>query len=231
MLRAIAFDADDTLWHNEQYFQETQQRLSEILDQHADHDFVQAELQNMERRNIKLFGYGIKGFTLSMIETAIEITNNRISAAEIHEIIMLGKTMLDAPMTVFDGVEEVLNDLGRDYPLLLITKGDLLDQRNKVDRSGLARLFQRIEVVSEKDSQSYKEIFDSEALKPEEVMMVGNSVPSDIQPVLDLGGHAVHIPYELTAVFERHREDPDSPRFRRLDSITELPALVRQLTT
>jgi|TARA_R110002072_G_scaffold11431_33_gene51739 putative hydrolase of the HAD superfamily len=230
MIKAIAFDADDTLWHNEQHFQDTQQRLSEILERHADHDLVQAQLENIERRNIKLFGYGIKGFTLSMIETAIEISNQRINAAEIHEIVLLGKAMLENPMTIFDGVEAVLQELGRNYPLLLITKGDLLDQRNKIERSGLARHFQHLDVVAEKNPQTYREILDREGLQPENLLMVGNSVPSDILPVLHLGGHAVHIPYHLTAVFERHEEEPTCPRFCRLDQISQLPALVRRLS-
>ena len=172
MIKAIAFDADDTLWHNEQHFQDTQQRLSEILERHADHDLVQAQLENIERRNIKLFGYGIKGFTLSMIETAIEISNQRINAAEIHEIVLLGKAMLENPMTIFDGVEAVLQELGRNYPLLLITKGDLLDQRNKIERSGLARHFQHLDVVAEKNPQTYREILDREGLQPENLLMV-----------------------------------------------------------
>lgn len=227
MIEVIALDADDTLWHSESRFHETQVRLSEILDRYAPHDQVQAHLHELEVRNIKLFGFGIKGFTLSMVEAAIEISQGQITAAEIHEIIMMGKAMLEMPMELLDGVSDTLVTIGRDYPLFLITKGDHMDQYNKIEKSGLAGHFQEIEVVLNKDVAAYAEIFTRHGADPTRVMMVGNSIPSDILPILNLGGHGVYIPYHVTASFERHEEEPDSPRYHRLDSIQALPALLK----
>jgi putative hydrolase of the HAD superfamily len=229
MIRAIAFDADDTLWHTESLFQETQARLSEILDNYADHDTVQSRLHDVEVRNVKLFGYGIKGFMLSMVETAIEISDARISAADIHKIVAMGREMLEAPMELLDGVPETLVALGGRFPLYLVTKGDLMDQRNKIEKSGLANHFMATEVVAEKDPATYGQVFARHGVDPAAAMMVGNSMPSDVLPVLDLGGWAVHIPYRVTASFERHGSDPDHTRFSRLDRIAELPALLDRL--
>ena len=229
MLRLIAFDADDTLWHTEDMFQETQKRLGDILEQYAPRDRVDAALGKTEKQNIKLFGYGIKGFTLSMVETAIELSDGRVEARQIHEIVMMGKRMLDAPMRLFIGVEDVLRTLKERYLLAIITKGDLLDQTNKVDKSGLSHLFDYIEVVSEKDIETYRALFREWSIEPDTVMMVGNSVPSDVRPVLALNGHAVHIPYEVTAVHEVHNKDPKHANFNRLTDICELPDLIDQM--
>ena len=229
MLRLIAFDADDTLWHTEDMFQETQKRLGDILEHYAPRDEVDAALGSTEKQNISLFGYGIKGFTLSMVETAIELSDGKIEARQIHEIVMMGKRMLDAPMRLFIGVEDVLSTLKERYLLAIITKGDLLDQTNKVDKSGLSRLFDYVEVVSEKDVKTYRNLFRDWSIDPHSVMMVGNSIPSDVRPVLELGGHAVHIPYEVTAIHELHNRDPEHARFNRLSDICELPDLIDQM--
>ncbi len=226
---AIAFDADDTLWHSESKFQATQARLAEILDQYAPHDEVASHLHETESKNIRLFGYGIKGFTLSMIESAIELSAQRISAADIHEIVMLGKTMLDSPLELMDGVEDVLRALGREYRLYLITKGDMLDQQNKIDKSGLVSHFARAEVVSEKDTATYRALFEAFDVAPARTVMVGNSIPSDVVPVLELGGYGVHIPYHVTASIEQHDADPAHANFHRLRRINELPDLIREL--
>jgi putative hydrolase of the HAD superfamily len=228
-IEAIAFDADDTLWHSESLFQATQKRLEQILDAYAPHDEVAAHLHETESKNIRLFGYGVKGFTLSMIETAIEMSKQRISAGDIHEIVLLGKAMLDNPLELMAGVEEVLEALGRDYPLYLITKGDMLDQQNKIDKSGLSSRFRQIEVVSEKDQATYRALFEDFGVQAGRTVMVGNSIPSDVAPVLSLGGYAVHIPYYVTASIEQHDDDPDHARFFRLKRITELPELIRSL--
>jgi len=228
-IEVIAFDADDTLWHSESLFHATQARLSEILDRHAPHDEVQARLHDTEAHNIRLFGYGVKGFTLSMVEAAIEISRQQISADEIHEIVMMGKAMLDNPLELMDGVEAVLEQLRGSHRLFLITKGDHMDQYNKIGKSGLSHRFEQIEVVLEKDVATYRELFARHDVAPERLLMVGNSVPSDILPILELGGHAVHIPYHVTASFERHDADPAHPRFRRLERIAELPALLAGL--
>ncbi|MFP6771931.1 MAG: HAD family hydrolase [Alphaproteobacteria bacterium] len=229
MIKVIALDADDTLWHSESHFQATQARLSEILDRHAPHDQVQAHLHELEVRNRKLFGFGIKGFTLSMIEAAIEISDSKITADEIHEIVMLGKAMLDGPMELLAGVGETLAELTQAYPLMMITKGDHMDQYNKIEKSGLAGHFKNIDVLVNKDAASYGEVFARHEVAPGEVMMVGNSVPSDILPILELGGHGTFIPYHVTASFERHDNEPDSPRYHRLARIDQLPQLLNQL--
>ncbi len=229
MISVVAFDADDTLWHTESLFVETQARLVAILERYASHAEVMARLQLTEQRNLALFGYGVKGFILSMVETAIEISQRRVQAGEIHEIMMMGKAMLDAPLTLLDGVVPALDQLAGWHRLFLITKGDLLDQSNRIEKSGLAGRFDHVEVVSRKDPATYRRIFAAQGVAPEEVMMVGNSVPSDILPVIEIGGFGVHIPYAVTAEFERHRELPRHERFHQLSRIGEVPALVRKL--
>lgn len=226
-LKTIAFDADDTLWHCENKFQDVQTRLTEILDQYAPHDQVQACFHQTEVNNIKLFGYGVKGFTLSMIETAIDISGGKIIAPDIHEIIMLGKGLLDAPLDLIDGCKEVLMQLQGDYRLLLITKGDVLDQRNKIDKSGLDDFFERTAVVQEKDAATYDALFKEHGIDVQSLAMVGNSLRSDILPVLKLGGAAVYIPYHVTAHFEVVEQDISEPRFHQIDHISDLPQLLR----
>ena len=227
--KAIAFDADDTLWHTENLFQETQDKLASILERYAPRDLVDDKLYETEKKNVGLFGFGIKGFTLSMVETAIEISDGLITAHDIHAIVMQGKQMLSAPLVLMENVEDVLTSLGRRHDLYLITKGDMLDQNNKIEQSGLRHYFTITEVVMNKDTQTYQDIFHRMNVKAHEVMMVGNSVPSDIVPVIDLGGYGVHIPYETTAIHERFDEDPNSERFCRLNTILEVPSLIRAI--
>jgi putative hydrolase of the HAD superfamily len=228
-IEVVAFDADDTLWHCESLFQETQARLSEILEHYAPHDDVQTRLHATERRNVQLFGYGVKGFTLSMVETAIEISGHRVSASELHEIVMMGKAMLDAPLELMDGIDTVLATLAHEHRLFLISKGDLLDQRNKIEKSGLAHRFEHVEIVPEKEAAAYRAVFAQRGVTPAAAMMVGNSLRSDALPMLEIGGHAVHIPYHVTAEFERHGEVPRHPNLHCLERVTELPALLRRL--
>lgn len=229
MIQVVAFDADDTLWHTETHYRETQARLAEILDNYAAHEQVQGQLDVIEYKNIKLFGYGIKGFTLSMVEAAIEISGGHISAGDIHEIIALGKAMLDAPMEIMPGVEDVLVELAARHRLMLITKGDMLDQTNKIETSGLAAHFEKIEIVSEKDTGTYAGLFAQHGVAASAAMMVGNSLPSDVLPVLELGGYGVHIPYAVTASFEQHPHRVEHPRFHELQEITQLPTLLSSL--
>ena len=229
MIEVIGFDADDTLWHTENIFQDTQQSLVNILERYAPHEEIVEKLYATEKANIGHFGYGIKGFTLSMVETAVQISDGNVTAHDVQKIIDLGKDMLQAPLDVFAHIEEVLADLRRHHRLFMITKGDLLDQRNKIDKSGLAEYFEVLEVVSEKDRGTYKGIFDRERVDIRKVAMVGNSVPSDVLPVLELGGIGIHIPYGVTAEIERHDRDPRSDRFYRLRSARELPALIDRL--
>lgn len=225
----IGFDADDTLWHTENMFQETQVRLAEMMRRYADDNAVHNHLHAIEVENVKVFGYGIKGFTLSMIETAITMSKGAVTSSEIHEIIAMGKQMLQSPLTLMPHAETVLANLKRRYTLLLITKGDLLDQTNKIDKSGLADYFDGVEVVSEKDEKSYAAVLKRHSVDPNRFMMVGNSIPSDIEPVLALGGFAVQVPYQFTAVHELFDGNIDNPRFFRADCLSDIPGLVERV--
>ncbi|RVU34208.1 HAD family hydrolase [Hwanghaeella grinnelliae] len=229
MITEIGFDADDTLWHCENHFFETQARLEAILEHHAPREEVEAKLHDTELANVRLFGYGIKGFTLSMIETAVQISRGKITGDEVHEILMMGKAMLDAPVELMPNVRTVLASLQDKYRLSLITKGDVLDQTNKIDKSGLGDFFDRIEVVQQKEVDNYRDVLTRHGIDAEHFLMIGNSIPSDVLPVLELGGWGVHVPYRHTAVFERHVDDPPHERFRRLESLSELPALLTKI--
>jgi putative hydrolase of the HAD superfamily len=195
----VGVDADDTLWHNETYFAAAGETFARILapwtppgeDVRTRHDAV-------ERRNLELFGYGIKGFTLSMVETALEVSGNRISGEAVAQLLALGREMLAHPVELIDGVEEAVAALAGRYRLVLVTKGDLFHQEQKVARSGLAEHFERVEIVSEKDEATYAGVLERMGVAPERFCMVGNTVRSDVLPVLALGGHAVQVPYEIT---------------------------------
>ena len=228
MFDLIAFDADDTLWHNETLYAMTQARFRHLLAPYATGELTDRVLHDTEMRNLGHFGYGIKGFTLSMIETAIELTEGRIAAAHIREIIAYAREMLGSPTELLDGVRPVIAQLATRYPLMIITKGDLFDQESKVARSGLGDHFQQIEVVSDKHLAAYQRILMRHGIAPERFLMVGNSLRSDILPVIALGGYAIHIPYALTWVHE-HAEPPQSPRYRQIDTITRLTEAVDSL--
>ncbi len=230
-VNVIAFDADDTLWHTEVHFQEVQRKLVAMLQPYAPEDKVNDSLNEWERRNIPQFGYGIKGFILSMVETAIEVSDADVSASDIGDIIALGKGLFEAPLHLMDGVEDVLRTLGEEFRLFLITKGDVLDQRAKIERSGLERYFERIEVVQEKDPATYANLFDEFDIAVENVAMVGNSLRSDILPVLELNGAVVYIPYHVTAHFEIVADQVDHPRFHEIERIADLPDLIRSHKT
>jgi putative hydrolase of the HAD superfamily len=225
----IGFDADDTLWHNEVIFERTHERYRDLLASYHDAATVDRVLFATEMRNLERYGYGIKGFTLSSIETAIEITAGRISAEEISQIIKLGQDMLAHPVELLDGVVETLLALAPQYRLVLITKGDLRDQERKLAKSGLAGHFNQIEIVSEKDAGSYQRLFSRHAIDVKKFLMVGNSLKSDILPVLDLGGAGVHIPYHITWAAEHATAPTSFPgRLFILQRMSELPAIVRQ---
>ncbi len=230
MVDVIAFDGDDTLWHNETLFSVTQEKFRALLRPYVEEADIDASLLATEKRNLALFGYGIKGFTLSMIETAIEVSGGRVETTDIQRLIDYGKSMLDHPVELLDGVSEIVDSLRQHYRLMLITKGDLFDQESKIARSGLADLFWKIEIVSEKDPATYRRLFNAHDIAPEEFLMVGNSVKSDILPVLEVGGRAVHVPYHVT--WEHEHADPLAAAqhaFRTLDSLLELPTLLRDL--
>lgn len=225
MLRTLAFDADDTLWHNETYYAETQEAFRSLLRRYHDDAWIDARLHDTEMRNLSHYGYGIKGFTLSMIETALELTEDRLDGADIRQVVELGKAMLAKPVEPLPGVAEVLRELARTFNLLVITKGDLFDQETKLVKSGLGTHFSKVEIVSEKDEATYAAILERHKIPPASFVMVGNSVKSDILPVLALGGRAVHIPYHLTWAHELVEIPAECP-FPVLESILELPGLL-----
>jgi putative hydrolase of the HAD superfamily len=229
-VRVVGFDGDDTLWHSETRFHVTQGEFRELLKRHGSEVDVDARLAETEMRNLSIYGYGVKSFTLSMLETAMELTEKRIPAADLDVILGWGKRMLMEPTELLEGVEETLHALSGRYDLLLITKGDLFDQESKLARSGLGELFVGVEILSEKSTETYRGVFQRRAIKPEEFVMVGNSLRSDIVPVVQLGGRAVHIPYEVTWAHEEVRED-QLPKhgWRSLETIRELPAALQTL--
>ncbi len=197
-LTTIAFDADDTLWHNERFFQDSQQRFTTLLEPFADPERIETELLDAERRNIGFYGFGIKGFTLSMLETATTLCGDDLPPAIVREILSLGKAMLDHPVELLPGVVETLQALGDRYTLLVITKGDLFDQERKLVQSGLADHFDHVEIVSDKTPDVYRRVFDRHGHGPSRAMMIGNSLKSDVLPALEAGCWAVHVPHDLT---------------------------------
>lgn len=227
----IAFDADDTLWHNETIFENVHMRYREMLANYHDAATVDRTLFETEMRNLELYGYGVKGFTLSAIETAIALTNGKISSGEIRRLLELGRAMLAHPVELLDGVAETLATLAPLHRLLVITKGDIRDQERKLGKSGLAPHFQHVEIVSDKNEAAYRAILRRHDIAPTRFLMVGNSLKSDILPVLALGGAAVHVPYPLMWAHE-HAEPPRAEgRFFTLESLSALPSLLETLSS
>jgi putative hydrolase of the HAD superfamily len=230
VIDVIAFDADDTLWHNETLYSVAQDRLRELLAPYDRDNGVTDELYETEMGNLPYFGYGIKSFTLSMIETAIRMSRGEIEAGDIQKIIDMAKEMKQAPVRLLDHVEEVIQVLSESHRLMLITKGDLLDQERKIARSGLALHFDHIEVLTDKTVDIYRALLAKYRIMPEHFIMVGNSLRSDILPVVSLGAGAVHIPYHLTWAHETVPVHPDEPLgYVELEHIGLLPELVGQL--
>lgn len=228
----IGFDADDTLWHSEVYFQRAHAEFEAIVGRYIDLQDarVHDELLAVERRNIKLFGYGAKGMCLSMIETAVALTDERISGADVHRLVQLGKDVLAHPVDLLPGIAEALDAAATMAPLLLITKGDLFHQESKIAVSGLQSLFPRIEIVSEKDQAAYARVLRECEVRPARFVMVGNSLRSDIEPVLALGGAGVHMPYHVTWVLENeHEVDETHARLRVAASPRDIPGALRSL--
>ncbi len=222
MLKVIAFDADDTLWHNESYFQETEKKFCVLLENYLPQHTIARELLQTEIKNIDLYGYGIKAFILSMIETAIRITDKSIPNEAIEKIIGYGQELLNKPVDLMDGVEDVLRQLKGKYRLVMATKGDLLDQERKLKKSGLENYFHHIEIMSEKKEDDFRKLIKHLDISPEQFAMIGNSLKSDIVPVLNLGGHAFHIPYHVTWAHERVETQIANERFKELTSIQEI---------
>ncbi|MEM7106252.1 MAG: HAD family hydrolase [Bacteroidota bacterium] len=221
-IKVVAFDADDTLWVNEPIFQTTEKQFCNLLEDFLPHHSVSKELLTIEIKNLELYGYGTKSFMLSMIEAAIKISAGTIGVETIQKIIDLGKEMIHAPNELIDGVEEVLIALQGKYRIVMATKGDLLDQERKLERSGLAKYFHHTEIVSEKKESDYRKLIGHLDIVPEAFLMIGNSIKSDILPILNIGGHAFHVPYHTTWEYEKVDKKIDHPKFKQLEKITEV---------
>lgn len=197
-IKVIGFDADDTLWVNETYFRDAELEFAKLLSQFETPNKTDQELFKMEMKNLPLYGYGVKGFVLSMVEMALELSNYTISNKTIEQILNIGKNMINKPVELLDGVEEVLKQLSKDYKLIVATKGDLLDQERKLEKSGLLDYFHHIEVLSEKEEANYTKLLKHLDINPAEFLMIGNSLKSDILPLLNIGAMAVHVPFHTT---------------------------------
>ncbi len=224
-ISVIAFDADDTLWVNEPYFQETEDKFCELLAPYLSRHTLSQELFKTEIANLRLYGYGIKGYILSMIEAALRISNNTISNEVVEKIIQYGKELLEKPIELIDGVEETLESLKGRYKLVVATKGDLLDQRRKLHNSGLGGYFHHIEVMSDKQEKDYSDLVKRLDVKPSEFVMIGNSLKSDVLPVLGIGAYAIHIPFHTTWAHERIDYNVEHENFRDFESISDVLSL------
>jgi putative hydrolase of the HAD superfamily len=223
-------DADDTLWHNEPLYTGCRDQFSALLARYDPDVVLDDQLYQVEMRNLEHFGYGVKGFVLSMIETAIELTAGRITAADVRTIIDWGREMLAAPIELLDGARDAVEALANDHPIILVTKGDLLHQESKLARSGMGHLFKGIEIVSEKDAAVYRRIMGRYSVAPDRFLMAGNSLRSDVLPVIEAGGHAVHIPYAISWVHERvPAEALADVHFHEIAHLRDLPRLIAAL--
>lgn len=225
-LKVIAFDADDTLWGNEMYFDETEKKFCGLMEDYLSHQGISSELFQIEIANLKLYGYGIKGYILSMIEAAMKISNNTISIEAIEKIVQYGKELLEKPVELLDGVTETLEALNGKYKLVVATKGDLLDQRRKLHNSGLGSYFHHIEVMSDKQEIDYLDLIKRLEIQPDEFYMIGNSLKSDVLPVLAIGGYAAHIPFHTTWAHEKIDHKVEHPNFRTLDQLTDIISIL-----
>ena len=226
----VGFDADDTLWRSEDYYRDAQAEFERIVGGYVDLDDAHDRLYAIEKENIRLFGYGAKGMTLSMIEAAVAITGERISARDVHRIVELGKSVLQHPVELLPGIREAVTEIARSHPVVLITKGDLFHQEAKVRESGLSDLFRRIEIVSEKDETTYARVLQECGVAPERFAMIGNSLRSDIVPVLELGGCGVYMPYHVTWAHEAETAPPTAlERLRTVDAPAQLPTAIASL--
>ena len=221
-IKVIGFDADDTLWVNEPFYQEVEKEFCQIMEPYLSGKEISEELFKTEMQNLEVYGYGAKGFILSMIETALRTTQEKLTATEINRILEIGKTLLTMPIQLLDGVENVLQKLQGRYILILATKGDLLDQERKLMKSGLINYFHHIEIMSDKHENNYKKLISRLGIEPHEFLMVGNSVKSDILPVINIGAKAVHIPFEVTWQHESKHSTPDRETFISVLEISEI---------
>jgi putative hydrolase of the HAD superfamily len=222
-IKVIGFDADDTLWVNEPYFQEVEKQFRQLMKPYLhDEEVVSKELFKIEVNNLEIYGFGAKAYILSMIEAAIQISRGKVSTEEIRQIIELGKSLMDMPLTLLDDVEHVLKKLRPHYLFILVTKGDLLDQERKLQKSGLIDYFHHIEIVSDKHEDNYRKLLRHLDIQPQEFLMVGNSVKSDILPVINIGAQAIHVPFEVTWQHEVIHDLPESNHFITVGRLSEI---------
>jgi putative hydrolase of the HAD superfamily len=232
MLEVIAFDADDTLWHNEQFYQATKKKLQDLLSPEYDPERVMEKINEYDVGNLSVFGYGVKSFILSLIESALDVTGGEISGEIVQQIINFGKQMLSNEVLLFDDAHQILGELSVSFDLMLITKGENVEQQMKIKRSGLAEYFKYIEIVSDKNSHTYHEILRKFEIHPRHFLMIGNSLKSDILPVLDIGGEAVFIPAELTWFHEAEVDsDLSEDDYYEIENLSQLPALIHQINS
>ena len=221
-IKFVGFDADDTLWINEPYFKELETEFCNLLNPYLPKEQSSQELFKTEVQNLRLYGYGIKAFMLSLIETAIKISKHQVPVQTLEKIIELGKKQLDKPVILLDGIEHVLKELSVDYKLIVATKGDLLDQERKLKNSGLEQYFHHIEIMSDKKESDYQKLLDRLEIKPQEFVMIGNSLKSDVIPVINIGGQGIHVPYHTTWQHEiQINENLDEISYFTIESISE----------
>ncbi|MCI2227857.1 HAD family hydrolase [Polaribacter sp. MSW13] len=225
-IKVIAFDADDTLWVNETYFREAEHQFSKLLSKYETENKIDQELFKKEIENLKLYGYGVKGFVLSMVECALELSNYNISQKTIEAILEIGKEMLEKPIELLEGIEEVLEKLQGKYKLIVATKGDLLDQERKLEKSNLLKYFHHIEVMSDKKRKDYKKLIKHLDIKPSELLMIGNSLKSDVLPLINIGASAIHVPFHTTWVHEEvTKEEQSKTNYKTVLNIKEVLTL------
>jgi putative hydrolase of the HAD superfamily len=221
-VKVIAFDADDTLWINEPFFTEGEEQFHQLMERYMTRDAAHKVLYAIEIDNLSQYGYGIKGFMLSMIDAAIKISKGKLTSQEVDKIMQIGRDMLNKPVDLIDGVEEVLQSLSGKYRLVAATKGDLLDQERKFGKSGLSQYFEHIEILSEKTPEKYLKLIYQLRVAPEEFLMIGNSLKSDVLPVLEVGGYGIHIPFHTTWEHERVDGEIKHKRFKSYSKLSEL---------
>lgn len=221
-IKVIGFDADDTLWVNETYFRETEEKFASLLEGFETKNKIDQELFKVEMRNLELYGYGIKGFMLSMIESALELSNNTVSQTTLTDILDLGKRMINHPVELLDGVVEVLEKLNGKYRLIVMTKGDLLDQERKIERSGLSKYFHHIEVLSDKKEANYLNLLENLEVDVHEFLMIGNSLKSDVLPIINIGAQAVHIPFHTTWQHEEVAVKEEEFNYLKINILTDI---------
>lgn len=228
-IKVIGFDADDTLWVNETYFRDAELAFAKLLAPYETANKIDQELFRRQIENLPLYGYGIKGFVLSMVEMALELSNNSISNQTVEAILNIGKDMLNKPVELLEGVKEVLHTLSKDYRLIVVTKGDLLDQERKLEKSGLIDFFHHIEVVSDKQESNYSKLLNQLDIKPSEFLMIGNSLKSDILPLVNIKAKAIHVPFHTTWIHEQVKSnDRDNTKYKTVSNLKDILTILNK---